>query len=75
MRTLADGTFPTGKHLVPELLDACPVNTIWAFFRKAWRYMDVYRYVSCFWMQVVSISSVTQQRPQREAGWVCCQEI
>jgi len=47
MRTLADGTFPTGKRLVPELLDACPVNTIRAFFRKAWRYMDAYMYVSC----------------------------
>jgi hypothetical protein len=45
MRVLADGTFPTGKRLVPELLDACPVNTIQAFFRKSWRYMDAYRFV------------------------------
>ncbi|KAI0244991.1 hypothetical protein BJV78DRAFT_1277581 [Lactifluus subvellereus] len=32
MRNLADGTFPTAKRLVPELLDACP----------SWRYMDAY---------------------------------
>ena len=56
MRALADGTFPTGKRLVPELLDACPVNTIRAFVHKAWRYMDAYMYVSCLWMQFVSIS-------------------
>lgn len=44
MRNLADGTFPTAKRLVNELLDACPVNTIRAFFRKSWRYMDAYRF-------------------------------
>ena len=40
----ADGTFPTAKRLVPEILDDCPVKTICAFFRKSWRYMDTYRY-------------------------------
>ena len=44
MQTLADGTFLTGKRLVPELLDECPVNTIQAFFQKCWHYMDAYRY-------------------------------
>ena len=44
MWTLADGTFLTGKRLVPELLDECPVNTIRAFFQKCWCYMDAYRY-------------------------------
>jgi len=43
MWNLADGMFPTAKRLVPELLDACPVKTIWAFFWKSWRYMDAYR--------------------------------
>lgn len=27
-----------------ELLDACPVKVIRAFYRKAWRYMDAYRF-------------------------------
>ena len=35
MRTLADGTFLTGKRLVPELLDECPVNMIQAFSESA----------------------------------------
>jgi len=48
MRTLTDGTFPTGKRLVLELLDACPVNTIRAFFHKAWQYIDAYTYMGCF---------------------------
>ncbi|KZT23214.1 hypothetical protein NEOLEDRAFT_1069814, partial [Neolentinus lepideus HHB14362 ss-1] len=43
LRVAADGTFPTAKRLVPEILDSCPTNTIRAFFRKAWRYMDAYR--------------------------------
>ncbi|KAH8096948.1 hypothetical protein BXZ70DRAFT_1000956 [Cristinia sonorae] len=41
-RCLADGTFPTAKRLVVELLDACEVKTMRAFFRKTWRYMDAY---------------------------------
>src|SRR6267154_6459138 len=44
LRALADGTFPTAKRLVPELLDSCPTNVIRAFYRKAWHYMDAYRY-------------------------------
>jgi hypothetical protein len=59
MRTLADGTFPTGKRLVPELLDACPVNTIRAFFRKSWRYMDAYRYGTPFYTQIMFLTSQT----------------
>ncbi|KAF8580621.1 hypothetical protein K439DRAFT_1356652, partial [Ramaria rubella] len=39
----SDGTFPTAKRLVPEILDSCPVKTIWAFFGKTWRYTDAYR--------------------------------
>ncbi|KIK94348.1 hypothetical protein PAXRUDRAFT_143045 [Paxillus rubicundulus Ve08.2h10] len=39
----SDSTFPIAKCLVPEILDACPVNMICAFFRKSWRYMDAYR--------------------------------
>ncbi|KIJ44936.1 hypothetical protein M422DRAFT_167666, partial [Sphaerobolus stellatus SS14] len=39
----ADGTFPTAKRLIPEILDSCPLKTICAFFRKTWRYMDAYR--------------------------------
>jgi hypothetical protein len=61
MRALADGTFPTGKRLVPELLDACPVNTIRAFFRKSWRYMDAYRFVFTHYSRsnfMVSLNSV-----------------
>lgn len=45
----ADGTFPTAKRLVPQILDDCPVKTIRAFFRKAWRYMDAYRYALTSW--------------------------
>ena len=44
LRVLADGTFPTAKRLVPELLDSCPTNVIRAFYRKTWHYMDAYRY-------------------------------
>ena len=39
----ADGSFPTAKCLVPEILDNCPAKTIHAFFRKSWRYMDAYK--------------------------------
>ncbi|KDQ65239.1 hypothetical protein JAAARDRAFT_53079 [Jaapia argillacea MUCL 33604] len=39
----ADGTFPTAKHLVPKILNACPTNTIQAFFCKLWCYIDAYR--------------------------------
>ncbi|KAG2743881.1 hypothetical protein P692DRAFT_201722673 [Suillus brevipes Sb2] len=42
-RSAADGTFLTAKRIVPELLDACPIKTIRAFYRKSWRYMDAYR--------------------------------
>ena len=34
MWNLADGMFPTAKRLVPELLDACPVKTMRAFFES-----------------------------------------
>ena len=27
-RSAADGTFPTAKPIIPEILDACPVNII-----------------------------------------------
>lgn len=43
LRALADGTFPTARRLVPELLNACPTKVIRAFYRKTWRYMDAYR--------------------------------
>ncbi|KIJ30893.1 hypothetical protein M422DRAFT_267500 [Sphaerobolus stellatus SS14] len=43
LRAAADGTFPTAKRLVPEILDSCPTRTIRAFFRKTWRYMDAYQ--------------------------------
>ncbi|KAH9962702.1 hypothetical protein BJV74DRAFT_799759 [Russula compacta] len=39
----ADGTFCTACHLVPEILDDCPVKMICGFFHKCWRYMDTYR--------------------------------
>jgi len=45
-RIASDGTFPTAKRLVPEILDDCPVKTICAFFHKSWRYMDAYRCVT-----------------------------
>jgi len=45
LRAASDGTLPTAKRLVPEILDNCPVKTIRAFFRKSWRYMDAYRCV------------------------------
>jgi hypothetical protein len=32
LHALADGTFPTAKRLVPELLDSCPTNVIRAFY-------------------------------------------
>jgi hypothetical protein len=41
-RCLGDGTFKMARQLVPELLNACEVKTICAFYRKAWRYMDAY---------------------------------
>src|SRR6266481_5428525 len=44
LRMSSDGTFPTAKRLVPEILDACLITTIRAFFRKTWRYMDAYRW-------------------------------
>ena len=44
MQALANGTFPTGKHLAPKLLNTCLVNTIQAFFHKSWHYMDAYRF-------------------------------
>lgn len=43
LRVLADGTFPTARRLVPEILGACPTKVIRAFYRKTWRYMDAYR--------------------------------
>ena len=61
MWTLADGTFLTGKRLVPELLDECPVNTIRAFFQKCWCYMDAYRYdlisTSVIWSKLIRYPS------------------
>ena len=48
LRTATDGTFPTAKRLVPEILDSCSVKTIRAFFRKSWRYMDAYQWVRCY---------------------------
>ena len=42
-RIAADGSFPTAKRLVPEILDNCPAKMIRAFFRKSWRYMDAYK--------------------------------
>ena len=44
-RCLGDGTFPTAKKLIPELLDACEIKTIRAFYQKTWRYMDAYEKV------------------------------
>jgi hypothetical protein len=44
-RDSADGKFNTAKALVPQCLDSCNVITIRKFFRKAWRYIDAYRYV------------------------------
>ena len=43
-RNLADGRFATAKLLVPQCLDSCELITIHKFFRKAWRYIDAYRY-------------------------------
>ncbi|KAG2342076.1 hypothetical protein BDR05DRAFT_949332 [Suillus weaverae] len=42
LRALADGTFPTARRLVPEILGACPTKVIRAFYRKTWCYMDAY---------------------------------
>ena len=42
-RLAADGTFPTARRLVPQILDDCPIKTIRGFFRKTWRYMDAYK--------------------------------
>ncbi|KAF9456765.1 hypothetical protein BDZ94DRAFT_1274889 [Collybia nuda] len=39
---LGDSTFKMARQLVPELLDACEVKTICAFYRKAWHYTDAY---------------------------------
>ncbi|KIK81045.1 hypothetical protein PAXRUDRAFT_157027 [Paxillus rubicundulus Ve08.2h10] len=38
-----DGTFPTVKCIVPEILGACPIQMIHAFFCKTWHYMDAYK--------------------------------
>ena len=43
-RNLSDGRFATAKLLVPQCLDSCDLITIRKFFRKAWRYIDAYRY-------------------------------
>jgi len=41
-RAVSDSSFSKAKELVPDILDSCPTGTIWAFFRKTWRYMDAY---------------------------------
>ena len=77
MRALANGTFPTGKHLAPELLNTCLVNTIQAFFHKSWHYMDAYRFIfthycSGFsWWPLI----ILQQRTWCKASWICCEKI
>lgn len=45
LRAAGNGSFPTAKRLVPEILDSCQVQTIRAFFQKSWRYMDAYWYI------------------------------
>ena len=44
-RKSSNGKFNKAKELVPQCLDDCSVTTIHHFFQKAWRYLDVYRYV------------------------------
>ncbi|KZS92070.1 hypothetical protein SISNIDRAFT_442933 [Sistotremastrum niveocremeum HHB9708] len=39
----ANGNFQRAKKLILEALDACPVDTIRKFFRRAYRYMSTYR--------------------------------
>ena len=43
---VSDGKFTTAKLIVPQCLNMCDTLTIRRFFRKVWRYMDAYRYVS-----------------------------
>jgi len=77
-RYLADGSWKKAKELVPELLDACPVNTIRSFYRKTWRYMDAYEYgsISLLWNELCLIFvSLMQQRTECTAGRVCSAEI
>lgn len=45
-RNASNGKFTTAKTLVPQCLDLCDTTTIRRFFRKCWRYMDAYRYIT-----------------------------
>lgn len=42
-RERANGNFKTAQKLFSEALDACPLTIIRRFFRRAYRYMSVYR--------------------------------
>ena len=42
-RERSTGNFALAKTLVQEALDSCPLPTIRRFFRRAFRYMSVYR--------------------------------
>ncbi|KAJ8462477.1 hypothetical protein ONZ51_g10884 [Trametes cubensis] len=42
-RERSNGNFARAKKLVQEALDACPLLTIRRFFRRAFRYVSVYR--------------------------------
>ena len=41
-RERSNGNFQKGKALLQESLNACPLVTIWHFFRQVQRYMSVY---------------------------------
>ena len=64
---VVDGTFPTMKCLIPEILNDCPVRTIWAFFQKSWQYMDAYRYeihkYICITISIIPNGLFFQERP------------
>ena len=35
--------FDEAKRVAHESLDACPVEVIWRFFNRSWRFMHAYR--------------------------------
>ena len=70
----ADGTFLTAHHLVPEILNNCPIKIICGFFHKCWRYMDAYR---CDYISFINTFDLnfTQKRSKCKTGRVCCEKI
>ena len=69
-RVSVDGTFLTAHHLVPEILDNCPIKTICVFFCKCWGYMDAYRCDYISFIHTFDLNFI-QKRSKCKTGQVC----